>query len=145
MKTCKGLQIGNLLRVIETGKVIKINSITRKKVGYREGTTEKYLRLHCVNPIEVTDEMLDKLFVRHEVMKMSSYGVPNVDWESEDNKIIIRPMANRMDCNYCVHVDNDDMDSVVYGDFKYLHELQNLVENQGEYITKHIIDTLWQN
>lgn len=98
------LRIGNL--VLYEGRVVKVEQITKKKIGYHryEGETRmNYARLQEVEPIPITEELLtkigfvkriysDKIFAYGEGMLSTVYFIEStmIDIETEDNGATIR-------------------------------------------------------
>lgn len=97
------LSIGNL--VYYTGKVVRVEQITKHKIGYHTKPNEtrmNYARLSEIEPIPITEELLskcgfvkriysDKIFAHGEGMLSIVYFIEStmIDIRTEDNNATI--------------------------------------------------------
>lgn len=97
------LRIGNL--VMYNGKVVKVEQITKHKIGYHTKPNEtrmNYVRLCEIEPIPITEELLtksgfvkwinsDKIFVHEEGMLSTVYFIEStmIYFRTEDNDATI--------------------------------------------------------
>lgn len=124
------LQIGNL--VFLGGQTVKVRSITRKKVGVlkdNERTRLHYARLFEVEPIPITEEWL----MKNGFKQSKKLIVPFAIYEGEINycNIELRKYSNTIGCDWSLHVDNQDLQSIANADVQYIHQIQNLLNLVG--------------
>ena len=112
------LSIGNL--VCYNGKVVKVEQITKKKIGYHrhKGETRmNYARLFEIEPIPITDELL------------LENGFEQCDYMFKTLFIEMYEVEN----GWHLHIDNDKFETAIALTIKSLHQLQNayqLVTNE---------------
>ncbi len=71
MNVCE-LRIGNYVMV--DGKIVKVNSITRRKIGFCNYGRERYVRAANVEPVTITKEIADRCEV-YLSLDNGKYGV----------------------------------------------------------------------
>lgn len=101
MKSLKGIQLGNYLGY--SGKIVKVNGLTRKKIGFlrENGKTETYAYLRDLSELPILEEHLEWLRLRGDL-----------EWTRlEGSRFCIAPSGT----------------SNIYI-LKYYHELQNILE-----------------
>ena len=118
--TPQELRIGNLVRY--KGEVVKVEQITKRKIGYHKEENESrmhYARLSEIEPIPLTEEIIGKYFIH---CGASYY---------RDNK---RAEIYQTRDGWCINVNNSTYTTMVSAIVKYLHELQNAyyMANQQE-------------
>ena len=105
------LRIGNLVRY--NGEVVKIEQITKRKIGYHKEENESrrhYARLNEIEPIVLTEEIIGKYFIH---LGASYY---------RDNS---RVEIYQTRCGWCLSVNNSPYTAYINTIVEYLHELQN--------------------
>lgn len=120
------LRIGNL--VMYEGKVVKVEQITRKKIGYHryKGETRmNYARLCEVEPIPITEELLLKVgFLLPEHKEF--YALLNINGRDEAIRI------TKYFTSYNVEIFAEHPDFVLLEhtikDIRYVHDLQNVYQ-----------------
>ena len=125
MISIEELMTGNLLRLKDSGEVIRVTSIdsVHGKVGYLKSGFFLRVGIGKLEPIRADKQMFEQNgFVSR---KDNLCGFE--EYVSEDNRIIIRNVSNIKETGWNCHVDNSDMDSVGCCDFEYIHELQNIL------------------
>lgn len=62
MKTLYGIQLGNNLKRSSDGKIIEVNGVTKKKIGWCEkgSNIEHYLTLREIEGIPLTIDIIEK-------------------------------------------------------------------------------------
>ena len=99
MKTTYGIQLGNYLRITKTNELIKVNGITKKKVGYLgDDKIEHYCYLPDLQEIPLTLKHLEK------------YKEHLDDYKQVGEEFFVIPI-----------------DSANLYRIKYLHEFQNVL------------------
>ena len=89
--------------------------------------------IRCVHPIHVTKDLLEQIGFEHDNDEDLMIGVVEVETSetpvfliSKDHRITI----NNVDLNsfnkWYVHIDSEDMRTILSGEFTFLHELQHL-------------------
>ena len=104
------LSIGNL--VCYNGKVVKVEQITKHKIGYHTKPNEtrmNYAKLCEIEPIPITDELLSK------------NGFEQCDYLFKTLFIEIYEVAN----GWHLHIDNERFETAIALTIKHLHQLQN--------------------
>ena len=88
-----------------------------------------------IDPIQITDDFLikngfEKQCIFENIIECYE-GV--YEWEKEVDGYFVsfRHCANHKDCDWCVHIDNADRDSVALVDIQYVHQLQNVMNVLG--------------
>ena len=114
------LRIGNLVRY--NGEVVKIEQITKRKIGYHKEANESrmhYARLVEIEPIPLTEEIIGKYFIHC-----------GASYCRDNNRAEIYQTYK----GWCVNVNNSTYTTIVSAIVKYLHELQNAyyMANQQE-------------
>ena len=113
------LRIGNL--VMYNGEVVKVEKITKKKIGYHrhKGETRmNFARLFDIEPIRITDELLLK------------NGFEQCDYMFKTLFIEMYEVGN----GWHLHIDNEHFETALSITIKYVHQLQNtfyLVTGKG--------------
>jgi hypothetical protein len=123
--------------VLVSGTPRRVESITKKKIGYHiNPQTDNrfyYARLHDVEPIELTEDLLKKIgFWRdlkiHFVYACRDYIDGTYEW-SADYLIKEGLLKITVDKTYNPLRDDNDLNCVLYPNLmveaKYLHELQH--------------------
>jgi hypothetical protein len=123
--------------VLVSGTPRRVESITKKKIGYHiNPQTDNrfyYARLHDVEPIELTEDLLKKIgFWRdlkiHFVYACRDYIDGTYEW-SADYLIKEGLLKITVDKTYHPLRDDNDLNCVLYPNLmveaKYLHELQH--------------------
>ena len=106
----KELKIGNLL--CYNGKVVRVEQITKHKIGYHTKPNEtrlNYARLCEIEPISITEELLLK-------NNFEQYGYL---FKSLFIEIYETPNG------WHLHVDNERFETALLMPIKHLHQLQN--------------------
>ena len=75
-------------------------------------------------PIPLTVEILEKNGFE---MADDTYTRPTVFYFSKDRRVQVSNLTNSGDGYWCVHVDNEDFETIGSCDVKYVHEMQNLL------------------
>lgn len=104
------LRIGNL--VMYNGKVVKVEQITKHKIGYHTKPNEtrmNYARLCEIEPIPITDELLLK------------NGFEQCDYMFKTLFIEMYEVTN----GWHLHIDNEHFETALSITIKYVHHLQN--------------------
>jgi hypothetical protein len=113
------LSIGNLVNY--NGKVVKVEQITKHKIGYHTKPNEtrmNYARLCEIEPIPITDELLLKS------------GFEQCDYMFKALFIEMYEVGN----GWHLHIDNKHFETALSITIKYVHQLQNtfyLVTGKG--------------
>lgn len=105
------LRIGNLVQY--KGEVAKIEKITKRKIGYHKEENESrmhYARLNEIEPIELTEEIVGKYFIRC-----------GASYLRDMNRAEIYQSCK----GWCLNLNNSNYSAYVSSIVKYLHELQN--------------------
>lgn len=118
--TPQELRIGNLVRY--NGEVVKIEQITKRKIGYHKEANESrmhYARLVEIEPISLTEEIIGKYFIHH-----------GASYCRDNNRAEIYQSYQ----GWCLNADNSNYTRFVSMIVEYLHELQNAyyMANQQE-------------
>lgn len=104
------LRIGNL--VCYNGKVVKVEQITKHKIGYHTEPNEtrmNYARLCEIEPIPITEELLLK------------NGFEQCDYMFKTLFFEMYEVEN----GWHLHIDNDKFETAIALTIKYLHQMQN--------------------
>lgn len=104
------LSIGNL--VMYNGEVVKVEQITKHKIGYHTKPNEtrmNYARLCEIEPIPITDELLLK------------NGFKQCGYIFKALFIEMYEVAN----GWHLHIDNERFETAIALTIKHLHQLQN--------------------
>lgn len=117
------LRIGNL--VLYEGKVVKVEQITKKKIGFHrcEGETRmNYARLYEIEPIPITEELLTKIgFILPEHKEF--YVMCRIN--GKDNSIRLTRYFNLWNAEiFASHPEVVMLEHTIKG-LRFLHELQN--------------------
>ena len=105
------LRIGNLVKY--KGEVVKIEQITKRKIGYHKEENESFLcyaRLSELEPIPLTEEIIGKYFIHHG----ASYYRDNSRVEIYQTRY-----------GWCLSVNNSQYTAYINTVVKYFHEVQN--------------------
>lgn len=88
-----------------------------------------------LDPIPITDDFLIKNgFEKQCIFESIIEGYEGIyEWEKEVDGYFVsfRQCANHKDCDWCVHIDNADRDSIALVDIQYVHQLQNVMNVLG--------------
>lgn len=109
--TPQELRIGNLVRY--NGEVVKIEKITKRKIGYHKEANESrmhYARLSEIEPIELTEEIVGKYFIHC-----------GASYLRDMNRAEIYQTCD----GWCLNVNNSNYSAYVSSIVKHIHELQN--------------------
>jgi hypothetical protein len=125
------LRVGNYVLAGKLGpcRILNVFGIGEVSLIQDNGTlVDDYVKTEDLEGIEVTPEILVKFGFEPEMDTV----LAEFEWRletDEDNHLRIRDFFTNFDeiRPWSVHIDNGDMDSVGNGEFKYLHQLQNLV------------------
>ena len=104
------LRIGNLVNY--NGKVVKVEQVTKKKIGYHrhKGETRmNYARLCEIEPIPITDELLLK-----NGFEQCGYIFKTLFFEMYE-----------VENGWHLHIDNDKFETAIALTIKHQHQLQN--------------------
>ena len=86
-------------------------------------------------PIPITEDFLKANgFIKKCIIEHNDYYTEGLyEWEKEvqDNCVIFKTLSNKVDCDWCVHIDNCDRDSICNIDIQYVHQLQNVLNILG--------------
>ena len=86
-------------------------------------------------PIPITEDFLKKNgFIQKCIIEPDDYYTEGLfEWEKEvqGNCVILKTLSNKVDCDWCVHIDNSDRDSIGNIDIQYVHHLQNVLNILG--------------
>ena len=86
-------------------------------------------------PIPITEDFLKKNgFIYKCIIEPDEYYTEGLyEWEKEvqGHCVILKTLSNKVDCNWCVHIDNCDRDSICNIDIQYVHQLQNVLNILG--------------
>ena len=105
------LRIGNLVRY--NGEVVKVEQITKRKIGYHKEENEcriHYARLAELEPIELTEEIIGKYFIHCGASYMRDMN---------------RAEIYQTYKGWCLSLNNSTYSTYLGTIVKYLHELQN--------------------
>ena len=105
------LRIGNLVQY--KGEVIKVEQITKRKIGYHKGENESrmhYARLSEIEPTELTEEIVGKYFIHC-----------GATYLRDMNRTEIYQICK----GWCLNLNNSNYTAYVSTIVKYIHELQN--------------------
>ena len=115
---CNELQLGNYVLIKPSGKLISIAAIHQKKVGYHNVPTKlEWVRQSMLNPIFLTDDILEKNFPKNEGDNFQLCRMWRI-WPNPDYGYVAAIMT----------IDNSKGE--VYEactPCRYVHELQNLL------------------
>jgi hypothetical protein len=104
------LRIGNL--VCYNDKVVKVEQITKHKIGYHTKPNEtrmNYARLCEIEPIPITDELLLK------------NGFEQCDYMFKTLFFEMYEVEN----GWHLHIDNDKFETAIALTIKHIHQMQN--------------------
>jgi len=86
-------------------------------------------------PIPITKDFLKANgFIKKCIIEPDDYYTEGLyEWEKEVqcNCVILKTLSNKVDCDWCVHIDNCDRDSICNIDIQYVHQLQNVLNILG--------------
>lgn len=86
-------------------------------------------------PIPITEDFLKANgFIKKCIIEPDDYYTEGLyEWEKEvqGNCVILKTLSNKVDCDWCVHIDNCDRDSICNIDIQYVHQLQNVLNILG--------------
>lgn len=105
------LRIGNLVRY--KGEVVKVEQITKRKIGYHKEENEcrmHYARLVEIEPIPLTAEIIGKYFIHC-----------GASYYRDNNRAEIYQTRD----GWCLNVNNSNYTAYVSTIVEYLHDLQN--------------------
>lgn len=135
----KDLMLGDLV-VLDydecTQLVVRITGIHEDSVDVDipwSKSEGELLDMCCVHPIRVTKDLLEQIGFEHDNDEDLMIGVVEMETGetptfliSQDHRITI----NNVDLNsfneWYVHIDSEDMKTILSGEFTFLHELQHL-------------------
>ena len=106
------LRIGNLVRY--NGEVVKIEQITKRKIGYHKEENESrmhYARIAEIEPIVLTEEIVGKYFIHCLTSYLRDMNRAEI-YQTRDG--------------WRLTLNNSTYTIIVSAIVKYLHELQNL-------------------
>ena len=109
--TPQELRIGNLVKY--KGEVVKVEQITKRKIGYHKETNESrmhYARLVEIEPIPLTEEIIGKYFIHH-----------GASYYRDNSRVEIYQTR----CGWCLSVNNSPYTAYINTIVKYFHEVQN--------------------
>ena len=110
-------------RVAQTGKTLVLDK------------HNEYYRIETIVPIPITEDFLKKNGFAHKcLIEPDEYYTEGLyEWEKEVqcNCVILKTLSNKVDCDWCVHIDNCDRDSICNIDIQYVHQLQNVLNILG--------------
>lgn len=109
------LRIGNYVNI--EGDVVKVKEIYEKSIHYTYGEYESYATEDFIQPIELTEYILESLFgkPRTNGNKFDIYYIPTNGIEIQDRRKSALPTPTICIVKFGVHICN----------IKYLHQLQN--------------------
>jgi hypothetical protein len=132
----KELMIGNwviaLTEYREKQKQVRVWQIRDTIIiGYNQG----WYSIDRLAPIPITEDFLRKNGFIHKCQIEPDEYYPEglFEWEKEvqGNCVILKTLSNKVDCDWCVHIDNCDRDSICNIDIQYVHQLQNVLNILG--------------
>lgn len=109
--TPQELRIGNLVRY--NSEVVKIEKITKRKIGYHKETNESrmhYARLSEIEPIELTEEIIGKYFIHC-----------GASYLRDMNRAEIYQTCK----GWCLIINNSQYTAYINTIVKYFHKVQN--------------------
>ena len=109
--TPQELRIGNLVRY--NSEVVKIEKITKRKIGYHKEANKSrmyYARLNEIEPIELTEEIVGKYFIHC-----------GASYLRDMNRAEIYQTCK----GWCLNLNNSNYSAYVSSIVKHIHELQN--------------------
>lgn len=109
--TPQELRINNLVRY--NSEVVKIEKITKRKIGYHKEENESrmhYARLNEIEPIELTEEIVGKYFIHC-----------GASYLRDMNRAEIYQTCK----GWCLNLNNSNYSAYVSSIVKHIHELQN--------------------
>lgn len=127
--------LGNL--VLLDGKVIRVDAIHHKKVGYHK-TCDKLIWVNRsqIKPIKLSKDFLERNGFKEDEWIEGWYD-DNHEWSEDrvlrmvgvDGRVVLSDSQNYINSRneFYVRVDNKDMDSIARAELTYVHELQNLL------------------
>lgn len=124
--------------------VTALNEYTRKMKEIRVSqmrTTlvlDKYSEYYCIetlSPIPITEDFLKKNGFTHKcIIEPDEYYHEGLfEWEKEvqGNWVTLSVGSNKIGCDWRLHVDNCDRDSIGHVAVQYVHQLQNFINILG--------------
>lgn len=105
------LRIGTLVQY--NGEVVKVEQITKRKIGYHKEANESrmhYARLVEIEPIPLTEEIIGKYFIHH-----------GASYYRDNSRVEIYQTR----CGWCLSANNSPYTAYINTIVEYLHELQN--------------------
>lgn len=100
---------------------------------------DKYFNIYkdenVISPIPITEELLKKNgFIHKCIIKPDKYYPEGLfEWEKEVEGcwVTLSVGSNKIGCDWRLHVDNCDRDSICNIDIQYVHQLQNVFNILG--------------
>lgn len=118
------LSVGNFV-YLKNGKLLQglqVTGIGDSFVNLK--TSDEYPNvlypLNDIEPIPLTKEILKK-------NEFIDYSFPFAYFCSKDRRIEVKAITNSGDGYWCVHVDNEDFETIGSCDVQYVHEMQHLL------------------
>lgn len=116
------------LKYVQVGAIFN-NSILTKEGEYKS----EEIDIKDLKPIRVTKEILEKIGFQHDSNEVLWDGVVNnkkssvpVFLISKDHPITVNNIYMNGFNEWYIHIDTEDMRTLVVGEFTFLHELQHL-------------------
>ena len=109
--THQNLRTDNLVKY--KGEVVKVEQITKRKIGYHKGENESrmhYARLNELEPIPLTEEIIGKYFIHC-----------GASFYRDNSRVEIYQVRD----GWCLSVNNSPYTAYINTIVEYLHELQN--------------------
>jgi hypothetical protein len=99
---------------------------------------DKYSEYYCIEtlaPIPITEDFLQANgFIHKCIIDPDEYYTEGLyEWEKEvqGNWLTLSVGSNKIGCDWRLHVDNCDRDSICNIDIQYVHQLQNVLNILG--------------
>lgn len=116
----------------------ELREVKVARIKEKDIIMDKYFNtifLETIAPIPITGDFLKKNgFIHKCIIEPDEYYPEGLfEWEKEvqGNCVIFKTLSNKVDCDWCVHIDNCDRDSICNIDIQYVHQLQNVLNILG--------------
>ena len=137
------LQIGDYVRHDDSIYIIEevsmkgwVHIITADKWRCRVDMSSDYI-LDWLQPIEITPEILENWLGFDKYIDLGNI----VYWRSKDKRVVLHNNDERKNTNerWYVHIDNEDMETMLSCELTNLHELQHMLMHCGIEIPEIIL------
>lgn len=121
------LSVGNWVYSTFCKQPCKVTNIGLTEHGYCSVDVSTVIGLKDIaslTPIPLTAEILEKNGFE---MADDTYTRPTVFYFSKDRRVQVSNLTNSGDGYWCVHVDNEDFETIGSCDVQYVHGMQNFL------------------